>query len=333
MEAYTKIQEIPEIPGPILDAASNGKLVVFIGAGVSRLLGCPSWQELAQKYLKYLYDKKNISYAEYEYLGKLDPRKLLSICKNFCRKKNINEPNMEDFLKHDVKKYEKFKDLYELLYSWNVVFVTTNFDTYLDQVVNKPKPQPPIIGNELNSNDSIGSTANTKNTDKIISDPDKILISHLYEPGMVIHLHGSLESKNKVVTISDYLHHYKKDNIQEFLSTLFKDFTVLFIGYGLEEYEILEFLINKSDHSKHENKEKEIKHYMLYPLFSWEKNMLEFLQSYYEDLNIKLIPYEKDFNGYEILYEIIKDWTSQIKGIAQPPRSIEIIKLIDEVVK
>ena len=85
-----EIYEIPPIPDQILEAASNGKLIVFIGAGVSRLLGYPSWQNLAERYAEYLFQKGYLSYLECEHLKRLDPRKLLSICENFCKKKKEN---------------------------------------------------------------------------------------------------------------------------------------------------------------------------------------------------------------------------------------------------
>ena len=322
-----EIPEIPEIPPPILKAASNGKLVVFIGAGVSRLLGYPSWQNLAEKYVEYLFREGKLSYLEYEYLRKLDPRKLLSICKNFCKKRKISEPSMRELLSPSKKNKETIKDIYELIYSWNVIYVTTNFDDELDKVVEK-EPNKELIteNNAPSSNSSLSENRNMK----IISNPEQVSILHLYFPGQVIHLHGSVNSEEEklILTISDYLSHYQNEEIQLFLNHLFTRFTVLFIGYGLEEYELLEFLVHKSQaHTSN----KEIKHYLLYPLFSWEQDMLKFYQLYYRDLKIEIIPCKKDKRGYEQLYEIIKAWTLEIKEAVQPAGYSEIFKLIDEV--
>jgi len=325
----TEIPELPEISIPILEAASNGKLVVFIGAGVSRLLGYSSWQHLAERYVEYLFREGHLSYLEYEYLKKLDPRKLLSICKNFCEKNSIPSPSMSELLQPKEIE-ENIRDIYELIYSWNAIYVTTNFDDELDKVTKKPSKKEVTIENYNSSSDPLS----LENPDeKIITDPEQILIAQLYTPGTVIHLHGSLDSKN-ILTISDYLFHYQNEKIQSFLNHLFTRFTVLFIGYGLEEYELLEFLVYKSqihtsDYSK--SKEKEIKHYLLYPVFSWEKAMLEFHTLYYRELNIELIPYEKDKKGYQQLYEIIKKWTLKIKNYTRPPRYLDKFKLIDEV--
>ena len=326
-----KIPEIPEIPVPILESASNGKLVVFIGAGVSRLLEYPSWQKLAEKYAKYLYKEGHLSYLEYEYLKKLDARKLLSICKNFCKKNNIPEPSRSKIL-NAKEAEENIHNVYEYIYRWNVVYVTTNFDDELDKVAEKPHKEV-TIENYSSSSDSLQLETNNK---KIVYNPEQILISHLYSSGNVIHLHGSLDSEKLILTINDYLYHYQNEQIQSFLNHLFTTFTVLFIGYGLEEYELLEFLIHKSQlhTSSHLNSgQKEIKHYLLYPLFSWEQTMLKFYQLYYEDLKIKLIPYKKDEKGYKQLYDVIKKWTPSIKSYVKPLNSLDKLKLIDEVVR
>jgi hypothetical protein len=55
------IPDIPPVPKAILEASSQGKLIVFVGAGVSRIIGCPSWQEFANEYLKDLH--ANLHYS------------------------------------------------------------------------------------------------------------------------------------------------------------------------------------------------------------------------------------------------------------------------------
>lgn len=77
-----KISEIPKIPQTIKESFQKEKLVIFVGAGVSRLLGLPSWQELAIKLLNTLFKKKIITYYEYEQLKNFDPKKIFSICES-----------------------------------------------------------------------------------------------------------------------------------------------------------------------------------------------------------------------------------------------------------
>jgi len=43
------ILPIPEVPPEIFEAVNNDKLAIFIGAGVSRLVGCIGWDQLAKE--------------------------------------------------------------------------------------------------------------------------------------------------------------------------------------------------------------------------------------------------------------------------------------------
>ena len=47
---------IPAIPEGLREAAQLGILIPFVGAGVSRLAGCPSWKDFADDALKCLID-------------------------------------------------------------------------------------------------------------------------------------------------------------------------------------------------------------------------------------------------------------------------------------
>jgi len=42
-----EIYPIPSIPSGLREAIWNEKIVIFIGAGASRIIGCPGWKELA----------------------------------------------------------------------------------------------------------------------------------------------------------------------------------------------------------------------------------------------------------------------------------------------
>ncbi|MBK6864415.1 MAG: SIR2 family protein [Ideonella sp.] len=62
----------------------------------------------------------------------------------------------------------------------------------------------------------------------------------LTERGAVIHLHGSYtDPSSMVVSLKDYIEHYAALRVQAFLSAMFKSHTVLFVGYGLAELEVL----------------------------------------------------------------------------------------------
>ena len=320
-----KIEEEPSVPKEIFEAASSGKLILFIGAGVSRIIGCPSWKNFALQQLKDLREKKAINYHEYSNLKSLDARKLLSICRSIYKKNSIEPSSMKSLLKGDEKLIKKFT-INEDLYDFNVIYITTNYDNYLDLVTQRPIHKDEV---EINSKDESQIHIDEEKTKgKIIYQNKDMLISNLIN-GNVIHFHGSVnDEKNVVMTIVDYMKHYKHGlKPAVFLQEVFEKYIVLFVGYGLEEYEIIEFLISKSSTEKGE-----IRHFMLYPMFEKNNNLLKFYQEYYGDLGIQLIPYSIDKNGYEQLAIVINKWAKQIGPISQPQGFLEEIRLIDEVI-
>jgi hypothetical protein len=50
----TTFHPLPVTPPEIENAAQSGELVVFVGAGISRLIECPSWDGFADRVLKQL---------------------------------------------------------------------------------------------------------------------------------------------------------------------------------------------------------------------------------------------------------------------------------------
>ena len=96
---------IPDIPLEVREAASQGKLVIFVGAGVSRLLKGPDWDGLANGALKQLTEHGCIDFAELEQMKSLDPKTRLSIVMDICDATNtkldfrsILQPELEDWL-------------------------------------------------------------------------------------------------------------------------------------------------------------------------------------------------------------------------------------------
>lgn len=120
------------LPHNLIHAAQDGKIVFFIGAGVSRLLGGYSWNDYALNKLNYLFKQHIISFHDKKRLSELDSRKLLSICDILLKENNISIPSEKDFLINSKQEEDKSSDVYQNLYSLNAIYVTTNYDNYLD---------------------------------------------------------------------------------------------------------------------------------------------------------------------------------------------------------
>jgi hypothetical protein len=314
-----QILDIPEIPDGIIEAAQKGKLVIFIGAGVSRLLGSPGWQGFAMGYLDYLYNNDLINHREKAYLKSLSARKIISISKNKIKENNLKLPDFRKILNIDKgHKKEKEHELYKNIYSCKAIYVTTNYDDYLDKM-SKGITSESYLDSKEN---------NTRGKSKTFFRKEELLVSNL-DNGNILHIHGSIEDKgNMIGSIVDYLSHYQEGSeIPVLLKDIFNKYTVLFVGYGLEEDEILEFIVNKAAIGKDE-----IRHYTLMPMYKEEENLLGFQESYYRELGIGFVPYNISKNGYDQLIDVIKDWSEIIKKEAEPQTFLDKIKLIDEVI-
>lgn len=81
MMANDKIIPIPKLPEQIIDAVNRDTLAIFIGAGVSRIIGCASWEKLANDLIESCFSNSCINFKEKETLHTYDPKKSITICK------------------------------------------------------------------------------------------------------------------------------------------------------------------------------------------------------------------------------------------------------------
>jgi len=155
----------------------------------------------------------------------------------------------------------------------------------------------------------------------------------------VIHLHGSiLDPTGMIVTTPDYISHYRNDrmsndgdtenNVLTFLEVLFKTKTVLFIGYGLEELEILEYVIQKARlGAGAPTVGGEIRHYILQGFFSHEEQLKLSMREYFRDCGVDLISFSRDEKDYEQLLDELDALASAITPseplLAEKMRSME----------
>jgi len=288
------IPKIPPVPKEIVEAVNNKTLAVFIGAGVSRLIGCIGWDQLARNLVERCFSTKKkdgsriINFKERETLIQSNnSKKIITICYYLLEKndfENIFYDELENSLKAD-KELLKSQNIYDELCHLGVVFITTNVDEYFDS---KFEPTH-IVYREEDFN------------------PSNIDRNKLY------HIHGSIKDKNSIIfTVPQYIKRYNNKTFRKFLETIFDKYTVLFVGYGMAEFELLDFLIAKFDPKKG----KELKYFILLSFYRDEENILEFEEFYYNSMGIKVIPYEKDEKGYWQLYDVIKSWNREINQVS-----------------
>ncbi len=326
MQTHPSTPLIPDMRPGVLRAAQEGDLVLFVGAGVSGLLGCPSWRELGYRALKQLYDFGLIDYAEEQALSTLEIRKQLSIAIGVA-KKNGRKIDIQKLLQPKKDAVER-KEIYQALHSIGPVFVTTNYDKYLDDIAQQSGvAQGSIEGKDI----SMSSVLSTKST-RVYYRKKDLTPEKLYEPGVVLHLHGSIgDISSMVLTTEDYIQHYQNEYVVKFLTSLFAKKVVLFLGYGLAEEEILEYVLRKSTPEQKATNER--KHFWLYPRMARDNAAYSHLEAYFSNnFGVELVDFNIDKIGNDQLAEVILEWTKQLKGkINRPVFSKEIKELLGPI--
>src|SRR5262249_51817213 len=129
--------------------------------------------------------------------------------------------------------------LYTALFRLGTIFVTTNYDQWLDEHI-------PVPASAVTAGTGPAATAKVDRIEmNVIHRVEDLSPSLLSRSNTVVHLHGSLlNPEGMILTTHQYLEHYANDRVSgdahkenrvlTFLQHLFTDRTVLFIGYGLE---------------------------------------------------------------------------------------------------
>jgi hypothetical protein len=308
-----QIVPIPAIPAGLREASQVvGILIPFVGAGASRLAGCPGWGDFADGALRWLIERGLFSHSKFDQIRHLNPRVKLSLARMLERENSATIDYKA--LLHPVERRTHVKGvrLYNALFRLANTFVTTNYDEWLDERL--PDPAPTVAEVE---------DANVKKlplpTMRVVHKVTGLTPQILGEPNTAIHLHGSLrDPKGMILTTQDYVAHYANDRsssdpeqenrVITFLEYLFVNKTVLFIGYGLEELEILEHVILKARRPPGAP-ENEAKHFILQGFFSHEEALMRQMKSYYlKECGIELIPFLRDEKDHEQLIDVLEQF-------------------------
>jgi hypothetical protein len=315
----TDLVPIPPVPAGLREAALIGRLIPFIGAGTSRLAGCPGWDGFADGALRQLIDKGKFTYSQLDQIKDLNPRVKLSIATTIAAE--TKTPINYDLLLHPRARTEhtKGRQLYNSLFALGSVFVTTNYDRWLDDRITEPAPGATPAPSP--------ATPPLAAPMRSIYSVNDFLPAALTQPNTVIHLHGSVaDPSSMILTTHEYIERYANDHrtgnantenrALTFLEHLFEHHTVLFIGYGLEELEILEYVILKARRQAN-TVDNEARHFLLQGFFSHETTLLRRMETYYlHECGIQLIPFLRDQKDREQLLEVLEDFAQRIPATA-----------------
>lgn len=268
----------------LFNAIRDDSLVIFYGAGVSMLAGCAGWVELATNIVNAfpedIYSKLDKSILTE--MATSDPKKIITICYHKA-KNNINLLNNVYFktIKESVTPQNKkeFNEIHTKIFDLNAIsYITTNIDRGIESIER--------IG--LRSKEIIDVTNYDSHSD----------LREKITNGNNFYLHGTVDNiENTVFTVDRYFDFYSQKRINGFLKEIFGGrYSVLFIGYSLNEYEILQnlFLAVRNSISTVEL----YNHFLLTPIYTRDLAKFNIEKDYFKIFSIKAIPYFIDFEGY-----------------------------------
>lgn len=191
----------------ILEASQNNALSFFVGAGISALSGAPTWKGLIDSICDKLGRDKKDNYSSDEYL-QIPQMYYYSLGENTAEyysfvKQQLNSLNLTPNCIHR-----------EMLKLNPVSFITTNYDTLLEDA----------------------AVQYCRSYKTVSCDED---VPNIFGDKYILKLHGDFKKNNFVLKEEDYLNY--SDNfklIETLMKSIFSTNTVVFIGYGLNDYNI-----------------------------------------------------------------------------------------------
>lgn len=281
-----------------------------------------TWAQLAASAIDALVNARAMSPLQRSQLSHLSPRLKLSLAEITAREKGIAIPYKSVLQPPEWSEHRDGRHIYTRLASIARQFVTTNYDEWLDIEL------PPIGGPSVDAAISGASPIPARERFYL---PEHMDFAKFRQRSCVMHLHGSVvDPRSMVLTTNDYIRHYAADRdrvggrgenpVLSFLTLLFETRNVLFIGYGLEELEILEYVVLKS--RVRNTLPVERKHFILQGFYSVEADLCNALSKYYNDWGITLIPFSLDEADWAQLIEVVDQLASEVPTAQEPALAI-----------
>lgn len=224
MQLVEKIKDIRRV-------RDNDKLVIFVGAGVSKNSNIPTWGELVQEFAKKIDYKKCVSC---EYKNERHPiakcpislDEYIFIPELFYDSDNsTNHESYINIIKETLNSEGQSNDIDRIIFQ--IVphhIITTNYDKLLEK----------------------SGDPNIRCYTQILKDEDLLSKAGLH---YLIKMHGDIDDPGHIVLKErDYIRYGQEHPLLEaFIESLFIDHTFLFVGYSLNDYN-LKLMLGKINH-------------------------------------------------------------------------------------
>ncbi len=291
----------------------NKDIAFFVGAGLSKSLGLPLWNELADKAVDLLRELGIINYLYSQSIRNevTDPKQRLSIFNELMKKGHSEKLDQFYRKAFDVAagNAESKSNPYDPLCRIDkCIKVTTNIDTQfkksLQTLYDSPRSSAALGGSEPDGTTVSSSVRKAKSCVVKAENPSVQTL----QDDTIYQIHGSLDGliDDWVLTAKNYIDTYSNPEsaVPKFLTELFARYTVIFVGYGLEEFPILERLLAGKR-----------KHYALLGSYSTGMPLFRLKGKYFASLEVVPCPYYMDGDGHGRVHKVLTSWAKQIFDI------------------
>lgn len=208
----------------------KGETLLFIGSGLSKIAGCYGWDEIVD---------------------------MLIANPIFNNQMNLNAINKSNFSYDEIIDYcrRKYYDNAKENDYWAVIrgAFLEDYNKYINEylpLIKKIKtinPFPPILTTNI---DNCLEKTKLWSLDQIYYELKDFKTSNL-RSGCIFHIHGFIEDlKNALITRSQYLPRYNDSYFRTFMLEIFKQYSVIFMGYGLREFFLKNLILEACNGTK-----------------------------------------------------------------------------------
>lgn len=302
------VKDGPNIPTEVLQRLEDGKLVFFCGAGVSYPAGLPSFKGLVEQIYTKLHEEMEPEEEQAFKAGSYD--RTLGLLENRLRESSLVrkaiieiltiDPASKKLATHEaILTLAKFRD-------GDYRLVTTNFDRgFL------------LAGH----------------SDLTVDLAPKLPVPKGYRWNSLVHLHGLMqdgdpEGRNLVVTTADFGAAYLTERwASRFVSELFRRYSVLFVGYSVED-PVIRYMVDALAADRRQGDEQAQKAYVLAPS---DARGMEKEKRAWEAKSIEPILYNKR-SRHVLLHRTLNAWAALHRdGLAGKERIVQRYGLIPPV--
>lgn len=264
----------------IKKALNQNKLVIFVGAGVSKNSHVPTWGHLVRKYAKKL-----------NYTQCLSCHFKTSHCENTCHHKYYFSTDEYIKIPQYFYSYDQSKNHHDYYAILKEAFQHDFKPNILNDLITSLRPEHIITTNYDHLLDHYQYEVITSDQDLLKSKSNHYLIK----------MHGDIDDIEHIVFKEDDYLNFSQTHalIELYIKSLLIDHIFLFVGYSLNDYNLKMFL-NWIDYLGHENNVKESMHANYLMTTDITSNQ-DYLISYYLQKNIHVI------NLNELNEEIVQE--------------------------